>query len=30
MNIRFTWQYEGDDAIILRNIGHHDAALRKP
>jgi mRNA-degrading endonuclease YafQ of YafQ-DinJ toxin-antitoxin module len=30
MDIRITWQYKDENAIILRNIGHHDAAFRKP
>jgi hypothetical protein len=28
-SIRLTFQVEGTD-LILRNVGHHDDALRKP
>jgi mRNA-degrading endonuclease RelE of RelBE toxin-antitoxin system len=29
LDIRFTWQFDGDD-IILRNIGSHDPTLKSP
>jgi hypothetical protein len=28
-SLRITFAVEGED-LILRNVGHHDAALRKP
>jgi hypothetical protein len=28
--LRITWQYSGNDEILLRNCGHHDKTLKKP
>lgn len=30
MDIRITFHYEKPDTIVLRNCGHHDAALGNP
>lgn len=28
--LRLTWQYNGDETILLRNCCHHDQTLRNP
>lgn len=30
MDLRITWEYIDDSAILLRNVGHHDEALGSP
>lgn len=30
MDIRITWEYLNGGAILLRNCGHHDDALKQP
>lgn len=30
MDIRITWEYMGDGAILMRNCDHHDDALKRP
>ncbi len=30
LDLRITWQYEGDGVLHLRNCGHHDRTLKNP
>lgn len=30
MDLRITWQYQGEGIILARNCGHHDRALNNP
>jgi len=30
MDLRITWQYQGEGIILARNCGYHDRALKNP